>query len=902
MSDSDEGSFVKSTVGVESTFNLLDIEALALRFGRPIGEIPYSIRILIENAGRNLFAEARADVTRLDVERLIHWEDNIGAAVPLYVERILLPDSSGLPALLDLAALRGGLAAAGGDPHLAEPRIPVDVVIDHSLQVDWFGDRQAASRNLSREIERNLERYRFLKWASQAFRGISVHPPSSGIIHQLNLELIAHVVRKREHKGQQFAVPDLMIGGDSHTPMINGLGVLGWGVGGIDAEAAMLGSPYLFAIPNVVGVRMTGKLRPGIMTTDLMLALTQRLRREGVAGSFVEYFGPGATALTIPERASIANMAPEYGATCGYFPVDASTIEYLKLTRFNSVFADFVKAYCQSNALFRGEGAPDPHFSRVVSFDLSEVTTSVAGPKRPQDRLGLDRVGADFRTRLGRALADDGFAVSDAAQASEVASAQDPKRLQHGSIVIAAITSCANTSNPRVMLAAGLLARKARSFGLRPPAYVKTSLAPGSRVVTAYLQASGFMSDLEALGFYLVGYGCTTCGGKSGPLLPEVSAEIESNDLVVASVLSGNRNFEGRIHRQVRANYIMSPPLVVAFALAGRIDVALDVEPLATTADGQKVYLKDLWPSEAEIDAAVSIASETALFRNVYGRGNGHAGPWNEITASSELTYGWDSNSTYLVPPPFFDDDVRAERLPALLSGARVLGLFGDSVTTDHISPGGEIPLESPSGRYLIQCGVKQNEFNTYVARRGNHEVMTRATFANIRIKNLLEPDREGWFTRDPVSGGTTTIYEASRHAKEAGIPLIVLAGDEYGTGSSRDWAAKGTALLGVRIVIANSFERIHRSNLIGMGVLPLLFPDEKGWKQLGIDGSEWFTFEGIDRALTEGASVRVTAVTGKKHIAFEAQPAVLNDAERRLLRNGGILSTIFSELLVGQS
>lgn len=889
-------SYIETIVISGRSLEIVSIPNIARRFGVDFESIPYSIRILIENVARQGIVWGNPDVSESDVQAIVNWKENIGIGLPLFVERVIFPDSSGIPALMDLAALRDSIDRAGGSVDAVEPKIPVDVVVDHSLQVDWSGRRDAVILNERREIERNAERYRFLKWASGAFRGITVHPPGSGIIHQLNLEVIAEVVRCRVYEGRTFAVPDFVIGGDSHTPMVNGIGVLGWGVGGIDAEAAMLGSSYQFPVPRVTAVRLTGRLQAGVTTTDMILTMTQRLRSEGVAGDFVEYVGEGALALSVSERASLANMAPEYGATCGYFPIDRRTVEYIGITRSDPELPALVEGYCRANGLFRDENSRDPEYTRVVEFDMGTVEPSVAGPKRPQDRLSLRKVASDFRSRLTLSLSEGGFGANASKSRAKAPAPSGDAPLRHGSIVIAAITSCTNTSNPRVMLAAGILARNARKLGITPPSHVKTSLAPGSHVVTGYLGASGLLSDLEQLGFHIVGYGCTTCGGKSGPIREEIAKAIEDEDLVVSAVLSGNRNFEGRIHRQVRSNYIMSPPLVVAYALAGRIDIDLTAEPLGRTAGGREVFLSDIWPSEAELDDLEPAARRPQLYRDVYHNAPSSSA-WSELPSPDGLRYAWQDGSNYLLRPPFFDESCIAI-LPDEIVDARVLGAFGDSLTTDHISPGGEIPLDSPAGKYLTERGVAQSDFNTYVSRRGNHDVMARATFANIRLKNLLVPEREGWWTRDPVNGETVSFYEAAQRARLLGTPLIVLAGSEYGTGSSRDWAAKGSLLLGLRIVLAESFERIHRSNLIGMGILPLIFPAGQGWRQLGLNGSETFSFRGIASAMEGGGPVRVEAASPGLHLSFDAMPAVLNKAERRQIARGGILAATFSDLV----
>lgn len=872
-------------------------EAAAAR-GRRIGEIPYAIRVLVENLLRYQLLGSGGIVTQGDVDAAVNWESGRGTGVPLHVERVILPDSSGLPVLQDLAALRDAIARAGGDAEAVAPRVPVDLIVDHSLQVDRAGSPDAMDYNMRREFTRNAERYRFLKWAQGAFPSLRVFPPGTGIIHQVNLEHLAAVVIRREHEGRTIAVPDFVIGGDSHTPMVNGIGVLGWGVGGIDAEAAMLGQAYVFPVPDVVGVRLTGALPPGVMTTDLALLVTERLRKENVVGAVVEFCGPGVETLSIPERATIANMAPEYGATAGFFPVDQRTIDYLRQTRRDRAHPDFVEAYCRANDLFRSAGTPEPKYGRIIEIDLSRVELSVAGPRRPQDRLPMSAVAQDFRTRLTKPLVAGGFAASERPGGVPVQTAKGAGEITHGSIAIAAITSCTNTSNPGVMLAAGLLARKAVAAGLRPPPWVKTSLAPGSRVVTRYLQESGLLPHLEALGFHVVGYGCTTCGGKSGPLDPKIARAIEQEGLITAAVLSGNRNFEGRIQRLVRANYICSPPLVVAYALAGRIDIDLLSEPIGHDPAGAPVFLRDLWPTPEEIAPLFALAADPRLFSEVYGEVRPETVLWNSLDAPSGPRFDWDPGSTYLVEPPFFASAPDRETLPDRLSRARALAAFGDSLTTDHISPGGEIPVDSPAGQYLIRLGVEPRDFNTYVARRCNHNVMARATFANIRIKNLLVPDQEGGVTRRFPQDQRMSIFDAAQQYRDEGTPVIVLAGKEYGTGSSRDWAAKGSALLGVRAVIAESFERIHRANLVGMGILPLQFQAGQGWQQLGLTGAEEFDLANLRRGAFAGEPIEVRARRPGAEIAFTVTAQLLTESERSLIANGGLLPTVIRHFL----
>lgn len=890
-----------------------DIAAAARDRGLDIATLPYVIRVLWENLGRN--QQWGLPVADAEIDAVAAWSQRTGADLPLRVARVILPDSSGLPVLQDLAALRDAVARQGGDAAAVNTQLPVDLIVDHSLQVDHWGSDQAVARNLGREFERNAERYRFLKWAQQAFRGLRVFPPGTGIIHQVNIEHIAPVVVRAERDGQAWAYPDFVIGGDSHTPMVNSLGVLGWGVGGIDAEAALLGQAYTFPVPEVVGVRLTGRIAAPAVTTDAALLITETLRRAGVAGCMVEFFGPAVAALSVPERATMANMAPEYGATCGFFPVDGGTLAYLAHTDRSPEHVALIEAYCRANSLFRAPKSPDPVYSRVIEIDLSAAKPSVAGPRRPQDRMPIGRVPADFAERLPLPLKEGGFNATPGVTSGP---------LHHGSVVLAAITSCTNTSNPAVMLAAGLVAQKAVARGLAPAPWVKTSLAPGSRVVTGYLQQAGLLPALEALGFYVIGYGCTTCGGKSGPLAEGVPQAIESGELVAAAVLSGNRNFEGRIHKLIRANYITSPPMVVAYALAGRIDLDLDNDSLGTDKSGQPVYLRDIWPTPEEIAALLPLAQQRTAFLRTYtasSEENDDLKLWRDMEAPQGLRFPWDPQSYYLVEPPFFkaaDDSDALSRLERQLRGTRVLAAFGDSLTTDHISPGGEIPQDSPAGRYLMDAGIAPRDFNTYVARRCNFEVMTRATFANIRVKNLLVPEVEGGVTRyfpsaaeaapsDRAEGEARdarqegiqmSIFDASRAYEADGVSTIVLAGKEYGTGSSRDWAAKGSALLGVRAVIAESFERIHRANLVGMGILPLAFLPGQGWRQLGLTGTETYTFSNVAQALRDGTPVRVAAEGANGRTEFEAVPQVLTQAERELLAAGGIPAQVLQHFL----
>ncbi|MDM9559663.1 aconitate hydratase AcnA [Bordetella petrii] len=872
----------------------IDVAHVAGRYGVDIDTLPYVIRILLENLERH--RHFGRPVQDAEIGAVAQWQSNISAQISLHVERVILPDSSGLPVLQDLAALRDAVAAAGGDPAAVDARVPVDLIVDHSLQVDAWGEDGALRRNLDAEFGRNAERYRFLKWAQQAFGGLRVFPPGTGIIHQVNLEKLATVVTLREHAGRQWAYPDFVIGGDSHTPMINGLGVLGWGVGGIDAESALLGRAYTFPIPEVVGVELKGAFRGPATTTDAALLVTQCLRREGVTGCMVEFFGEAVPRLSVADRATLANMAPEYGATCGFFPVDEQTLRYLRMTGRDDAHIESVAAYCKANRLWRADPLSSSiRYARTVTIDLDRAEPCMSGPRRPQDRLPISELSGDFVQRLSRPPADGGFGVAPDALARPAGGAG----LRHGSIVLAAITSCTNTSNPSVMLAAGLLARRARQRGLVPPQWVKRSLAPGSRTVTDYLRNTGLLDDLAAIGFAVVGYGCTTCGGKSGPLSPDVVRDLVEHEWVACAVLSGNRNFEGRIHKLVRANYIGSPPLVVAYALAGRIDIDFARDPIGHDSQGQPVWLHELWPDEAELGALMRAALSADGFRRVWDLEPEGAPQWSQLVAGTGRHWQWDPDSTYLVEPPFFQPPApSAQQSGQRLRAARVLGLYGDSLTTDHISPSGEIPVEAPAGQYLLSRGVAQPDFNTYVARRCNFEVMTRATFGNIRIRNLLAPDTEGGYTRHFPSGEVMSIYDASRRYIAQGTATVVLAGKEYGTGSSRDWAAKGTALLGVRAVLAKSFERIHRANLVGMGVLPLQFEAGQGWQELGLNGSEEFDFHDVVDAVQQGRALRVTATRADARIEFVVQPQVLTRSERELLLQGGIPASVLADYL----
>ncbi|MBB3066127.1 aconitate hydratase AcnA [Limibacillus halophilus] len=853
-----------------------------------ISTLPYSLRILLENVAR---AEEEDSDAAAALEALLRWngvpED---CTVPLRVARIVLPDSSGLPALMDLAALRDALAEEGLPIDGVEPVIPVDLIIDHSLIVDRAGTAEAAAYNERREYERNAERYRFFKWAQGAFKSLRVVPPGMGIIHQIHLERLSNVVGRASGPDGEVVFPEFVLGCDSHTPMVNALGLLAWGVGGIEAEAALLGRPYMVKLPRVVGVRLTGKMREGVTTTDLVLLVTEKLRSVGVVGDFVEYFGEAAAALTVPQRATLANMAPEYGATCGFFPIDGQTIAYLEQSGRSNEQIALVQEYAKASGLYREEDAPVPQYSAIIEIDVSEAEPCLAGPRRPQDRRSLSAAAADFNASLAKSKEDGGFAAASKSTATP-----------HGTLAIAAITSCTNTSNPSVMLAAGLLARKARRMGLSVPGHVKTSLAPGSRVVTRYLAQSGLIDDLEALGFHVVGYGCTTCSGKSGEIAPALAAAAEEEGAVLAAILSGNRNFEARIHPQVRASYLASPPLVVAYALAGRINLDPQVEPLGQADNGQPVFLHDIWPSDAEVEALVAHVGRPELYRENYATLYEGTALWRDLEAPEGPLFAWPETSSYLLRPPFFDaaKETLERALPDSLLNVRALCLFGDSLTTDHVTPSGAISPSSLAGQYLADQGVKERDFNAYTQRRGNHEVLMRATFANPRIKNLMQGVREGGFTRKYPDGEEMPIFEAARQYRWERTPMIVLAGRDYGMGSSRDWAAKGPALLGVKAVIAESFERIHRSNLVGMGILPLAFEPGIGWRLLGLDGSEIFTLSGIATSVQSGNPVEVVAEKADgRVVTFTVRPVLAGDSERRLLEDGGIFASVLKDFL----
>ncbi len=885
--------------------------------------LPFSLRILLENLLRT---EDGRNVTKEEVRALAKWnsQSKPDKEIAFTPSRVLLQDFTGVPCVVDLAAMRDAMKHLGGDATLINPLQPVELVIDHSVQVDEFGTTNALEMNALLEFQRNKERYSFLRWGQTGFRNLAIVPPDTGIVHQVNLEYLARVVFVHESPGKRVAYPDTLVGTDSHTTMVNGLGVLGWGVGGIEAEAAMLGQPVSMLIPLVVGVKLTGRLREGATATDLVLTITEMLRKHGVVGKFVEYFGPGLRDLPLADRATIANMSPEYGATCGIFPIDKETLRYLELTGRGKDQIGLVEAYAREQGLFHDEKTPEAQYSELLSLDLATVEPSLAGPKRPQDRVVLSQAGESFNKALPSLIKPKSAAKTAAAAvpaatkdrweqeggSPAAVGVEDPNvhehvpvsvkdNLKHGSVVIAAITSCTNTSNPSVLIGAGLLAKKAVEKGLTVPLWVKTSLAPGSKVVRDYLEKAGLMPYLEKLKFHLVGYGCTTCIGNSGPLPTEVSQAIDDKELVVASVLSGNRNFEGRINSEVRANYLMSPPLVVAFALAGRIDVDLRKDPLGKGKDGQPVYLADIWPSSREVEDAIKQSISSDMFAKSYGEVFKGDERWQGLSVPKGETYAWEKDSTYIRRAPYFDDMAVKPSPVQEIKNARVLAVLGDSVTTDHISPAGSIKKDSPAGKYLQEHGVKPADFNSYGSRRGNHEVMVRGTFANVRLRNKLV-QTEGGYTRHLPTNTEMSIFDASEKYRAEGTPLVILAGKEYGSGSSRDWAAKGPALLGVRAVIAESYERIHRSNLVGMGILPLQFPAGQNADSLKLTGEETFEITGIRDIVDHFAAGRTVKVKAGK-VEFDALVRIDTPQEALYYANGGILQYVLRQLLAGK-
>ena len=848
--------------------------------------LPVSLRILLESLLRNYDGH---QITEDDIVNLANWEARSPKTleIPFKPARVVAQDFTGVPLVVDIAAMRSAVAELGGDAGMIEPLVPVDLVIDHSIQVDAYGSENAFQYNTEREFERNKERYEFLKWGQQAFEKFNIIPPSIGIVHQVNLEYLAKVVMTED----SLAYPDTVVGTDSHTTMINGLGIVGWGVGGIEAEAAMLGQPVYILTPEVLGVHLKGELREGVTATDLVLTVTQRLRAAAVVDKFVEFFGAGVEALSLPDRATLSNMCPEYGATIGFFPPDAETMQYLRLTGRDESHVDLVEAYLKAQGIFGIPRLGEVEYSDVLEIDLAEIEPSVAGPKRPQDRIALSDVKKTFTELLTRPVAEDGFGVID--------DIDDSDGITHGSVVISAITSCTNTSNPSVMIGAGLLAKKAVEKGLRVPDYVKTSLAPGSRVVTEYLQNTGLLPYLEELGYNVVGYGCTTCIGNSGPLNDVVQEAIDVGNLVTASVLSGNRNFEARVHPEIKANFLMSPPLVVAFGVAGRIDIDFTTEPLGHNDAGEAVYLKDIWPTRQEIAEMIAAAVDRRTFREIYESIGNQAPEWEELSGATGVLYPWNERSTYVQHPPFFKGFAREPAPISDVVDARILGIFGDSVTTDHISPAGAIAAASPTGEYLQERGVETRDFNTYGSRRGNDRVMSRGTFANRRVRNLMTPDVEGGWTLQYPEETQTTIYKAALHYSENEVPTVIFAGQDYGMGSSRDWAAKGPKLLGVKAVVVESFERIHRSNLIGMGVLPLQFKSGENVQTLNLDGSEIISITGFAEDLQPGqmATMNIVRANGETQMT-ELLIRIDSPVEVEYYKHGGILDYVIRNFL----
>ncbi len=880
-----------------------------------VSRLPYSLKVLLENLLR---LEDGVTVTAADIEALAKWDPKSepDKEIAFTPARVLMQDFTGVPAVVDLAAMRDAMKKLGGNPEKINPLSPAELVIDHSVQVDFYGRADSLAKNGAMEFERNKERYSFLKWGQKSFEDFKVVPPDTGICHQVNLEYLSRVVFEREVNGVVQAYPDTLVGTDSHTTMVNGLGVLGWGVGGIEAEAAMLGQPSTMLIPQVLGVRLSGALPEGATATDLVLTVTELLRKKGVVGKFVEYFGPGVPNLPLANRATLGNMSPEFGSTCAIFPIDKETLNYLRLTGRSAEHIKLVETYAKTQGLWHEAGHPPAEYSDVLELDLSKIEPSLAGPKRPQDRIPLKSAKSTIEKHVLNLAAERAQKVSDLTRfedeggpsptnapahngTSGVATVSmdgQTFQLKDGAAVIAAITSCTNTSNPEVMIGAGLLARRARALGLKPKPWVKTSLAPGSKVVTDYLKKTGLLEDLAALGFDLVGYGCTTCIGNSGPLRPEISEAIRKEDLAVSAVLSGNRNFEGRIHPEVKMNFLASPPLVVAYALAGSMTCDLLNEPLGTSKDGKSVYLKDIWPGQKEISDLIAGNIDSSMFKHVYGQVYDGDKNWNGLKVSEGEIYQWDAKSTYVRNPPYFDGMRMQPDAVGDIKGARLLALLGDSVTTDHISPAGSIKKDGPAGKYLMENGVQSKDFNSYGSRRGNHEVMMRGTFANIRLRNLLAPGTEGGVTTYIPDGEVMSIYDAAVKYQQKKTPLLVIAGEEYGSGSSRDWAAKGTLLLGVKAVIAKSFERIHRSNLIGMGVLPLEFHKGEDAKSLGLTGKEEYSVEGLDDGKAKEVTVKAKAGDGKT-ISFKARVRLDTPKERDYFRNGGILQYVLRQL-----
>ncbi|PSA95888.1 aconitate hydratase AcnA [Bacillus atrophaeus] len=880
------------------TYHYYSLKALEDLGVGNVSKLPYSIKVLLESVLRQVDGRV---ITKEHVENLAKW----GTAglkdidVPFKPSRVILQDFTGVPAVVDLASLRKAMDSVGGDPDKINPEIPVDLVIDHSVQVDKAGTEDALAINMDLEFERNAERYKFLSWAKKAFNNYQAVPPATGIVHQVNLEFLASVVHAKEVDGELITYPDTLVGTDSHTTMINGIGVLGWGVGGIEAEAGMLGQPSYFPVPEVIGAKLVGELPNGTTATDLALKVTQVLREKGVVNKFVEFFGPGVAELPLADRATIANMAPEYGATCGFFPVDEEALNYLRLTGRDAEQIDIVEAYCRNNGLFYTPDAEEPNFTDIVEIDLSQIEANLSGPKRPQDLIPLSVMQETFQKHLVSPAGNQGFGL-EAAEANKEIKFKllngEETVMKTGAIAIAAITSCTNTSNPYVLIGAGLVAKKAVELGLKVPNYVKTSLAPGSKVVTGYLVNSGLLPYMKELGFNLVGYGCTTCIGNSGPLSPEIEEAVAENDLLITSVLSGNRNFEGRIHPLVKGNYLASPPLVVAYALAGTVDINLKTDPIGVGKDGQNVYFSDIWPEMDEINSIVKQTVTPELFRKEYETVFDDNKRWNQIETTDQALYKWDNDSTYIQNPPFFEEMSVEPGKVEPLRGLRVVGKFGDSVTTDHISPAGAIGKDTPAGKYLQEKGVSPRDFNSYGSRRGNHEVMMRGTFANIRIKNQIAPGTEGGYTTYWPTGEVTSIYDACMKYKEDKTGLVVIAGKDYGMGSSRDWAAKGTNLLGIRTVIAESFERIHRSNLVFMGVLPLQFKAGDNAETLGLSGKEVIEVD-VDETVRPRDLVKLRAIDEDGNVkSFEVLVRFDSDVEVDYYRHGGILQMVLRD------
>ncbi len=883
--------------GSEGASYLYSLPSLEENGVGPISKLPISIRIVLESVLRNCDGER---VTEEDVKALANWNAAAPAQteIPFVVSRIVLQDFTGVPLLVDLAAMRSAVAKLGKDAAMIEPLVPVDLVVDHSVQVDKAGTAQAFKENMAIEFERNMERYEFLKWGQQAFETFQVVPPGIGIVHQVNLEYLAKVVQQKATDDGAVYYPDTLVGTDSHTTMINGLGIVGWGVGGIEAEAGMLGQPVYFLTPEVVGVELKGSLKEGITATDLTLTITERLRALGVVGKFVEFYGEGARKLSLADRATIANMAPEYGATMGFFPIDEKSIDYLRETGRSEEQISAIKGYCEAQGIFGIPDAGEIEYTKCVTVDLNDIEPSVAGPKNPKERIAVASLKSAFNELYEKPVADGGFGLPAETRDTRV-SISDSDSIGNGSVLIAAITSCTNTSNPGVMLAAGLLAKKAVEKGLTIAPFAKTSLGPGSRVVTDYLNETGLQTYLDQLGFNLVAYGCTTCIGNSGPLAPEIESAIKEGELVAASVLSGNRNFEARVHGSIKSNFLMSPPLVVAYALAGRVDIDMYNEPIGQGTDGQDVFLKDLWPSNEDVANAVRTGLKTEMFDKEYSDVANSNEEWSQIESSTGAIYEWNPESTYIHKPPFFDGFSMEVGVIKPIEGMRPLAIMGDSVTTDHISPAGAFKAETPAGQFLNSKGVEAKDFNSYGSRRGNDLIMTRGTFANVRVKNLMADGKEGGYTKVMPEGEPASIYDAAQVYKERGVPLIVFTGIEYGTGSSRDWAAKGTSLLGVKAVVARSYERIHRSNLLGMGVLPLEFPEGMSAQSLGLDGSEIVSLPGLDDNLKpqQMLTAIIERANGEKE-SIELKVRVDTAIEVEYLRNNGILPYVLRDII----